>query len=135
MHLDDQPPMVPSNFGFQPRAQVPLKTTWPRLKKKVEEGKLRDEIKDRFGYYPHDWQLRAALKVLEGNDGIVVAGTGKGKTIVFALVGLAAELSGSDGHFIVVSPLKALEGDQVRINVLWQKLGLIEGSSECRSNG
>ena len=97
---------------------MPLKTTWPRLKKKVGEGKLRDEFKDRFGYYPHNWQLQAALKVLEGNDGIVVAGTGKGKTIVFALVGLAAELSGSDGHFIVVSPLKALEGDQVRINIL-----------------
>lgn len=135
LHPDDQPPMVPTNSRIQPRAQVPLKTTWPRLKKKVGEGKLRDEIKNRFGYYPHDWQLRAALKVLEGNDGIVVAGTGKGKTIVFALVGLAAELSGSDGHFIVVSPLKALEGDQVRINVLWQKLGLIEESHECRSNG
>ena len=57
--------MVPTNSRIQPRAQVPLKTTWPRLKKKVVEGKLRDEIKNRFGYYPHDWQLRAALKVLD----------------------------------------------------------------------
>jgi len=126
--------MVSSNPGSQPRAQAPLKTTWPRLKKKVKEAKLREEIKDRFGYYPHDWQVRAALKVLEGSDGIVVAGTGKGKTIVFALVGLAAELSGSDGHFIVVSPLKALEGDQVCVNVLWQKVQVIDGSPERRSN-
>ena len=80
--------------------------------------KLREEMKERFGYYPHDWQVQAALKVLEGNNGIVVAGTGKGKTIIFALLGLAAELSGSDRHYIIVSPLKTLEGNQVCIGVL-----------------
>ena len=74
---------------------------------------MREETNKRFGYYPHDWQMQAAVKVLEGNDGIVIAGTGKGKTVIFALLGLAAELSKSNGHFIVISPLKALEGDQV----------------------
>ena len=74
-------------------------------------------MEQRFGYSPHVWQMQAALKVLEGSDGMVVAGTGKGKTIIFALLGLAAELSGSRGHYIVVSPLKALEGDQVCIGV------------------
>ena len=74
---------------------------------------MREEMKKGFGYYPHDWQLRAAVKVLEGNDGIVIAGTGKGKTIIFALLGLAAGLSKTIGHYIVVSPLKSLEGDQV----------------------
>ena len=32
------------------------------------------------------------LKVLEGSDGVVVAGTDKGKTMVFALLGLAVKL-------------------------------------------
>jgi ATP-dependent helicase YprA (DUF1998 family) len=95
---------------LQPKAQ---KKEWPHLKEKVEEERLRERMKESFDYYPHDWQLQAAVKVLEGNDGIVIAGTGKGKTIIFALLGLAAELSKTDGHFIIVSPLKSLEGDQV----------------------
>lgn len=74
---------------------------------------LKAETKRCFGYEPHEWQLRAALKVLEGNDGVVVAGTGKGKTMVFALLGFAVKLSKTKGHYIIVSPLKALEGDQV----------------------
>ena len=74
---------------------------------------MKKETKHRFGYEPHEWQLRAALKVLEGNDGVVVAGTGKGKTMIFALLGLAVELSKTEGHYIIISPLKALEGDQV----------------------
>jgi ATP-dependent helicase YprA (DUF1998 family) len=86
-HPDNQPPAASS----QPRTQ--RKSIWPRLKGKVREEELREETKARFGYYPHDWQLQAAVKVLEGNDGMVVAGTGKGKTIIFALLGLAAELS------------------------------------------
>jgi len=113
----NQPPATPSQPGVQSQPQVPLRTKWPRLKKKVREEQLREEIKQRFGYYPHDWQMQAALKVLEGNDGMVIAGTGKGKTMVFALLGLAAELSGSRGHYIIVSPLKTLEGDQVCTSV------------------
>ena len=70
-------------------------------------------MKQCFGYYPHDWQMQAALKAPEGSDGIIVTGTGKGKTIILALLGLAAELSESVGHYIIVSPLKALKGDQV----------------------
>lgn len=113
VHPTNQSPSVQSHPGTEKRAQVPLRKTWPRLGKKVKEEELREEMKQRFGYFPHDWQMRAALKVLEGNDGMVVAGTGKGKTIIFALLGLAAELSGSNGHNVIVSPLKALEGDQV----------------------
>ena len=111
---DNQSPGVRLNPG----SRAPLTKAWPRLKEKVKEDRLKDETKKRFGYYPCDWQMQAALKALEGNDGMVVAGTGKGKTIVFALLGLAAEISGSEGHYIVISPLKALEGDQVCIGVL-----------------
>jgi ATP-dependent helicase YprA (DUF1998 family) len=93
---------------------VPLRKPWPRFKSRVGVERLKAETKRRFGYKPHDWQLEAALKVLEGNDGVVVAGTGKGKTMVFALLGLAVQLSKTKGYYIIVSPLKALECDQVR---------------------
>ena len=71
------------------------------------------EVERRFDYAPHEWQLQATLKALEGNDGVVVAGTGKGKMIIFELLDLAAKLLKSKGHCIIVSSLKALEGDQV----------------------
>jgi len=68
---------------------VPLRKSWSRLKK-VEEEELREATKQRFGYYTHDWQAPAALKVLERNDGMVIAGTGKGRTESFAPLDLAS---------------------------------------------
>lgn len=38
-----------------------------------------EEAKQSFGYEPHGWQLKAAVKFLEGDDGVVIPGTGKGK--------------------------------------------------------
>ena len=110
---ENQPPVDPSQPGAHPRPKVPLAKKWPRFKQKVKDETLKAEVKERFGYEPHEWQLQAALKLLEGNDGVVIAGTGKGKTVVFALLGLAAKLSNTEGHYIIISPLKALEGDQV----------------------
>ena len=115
---DDQSPAISPQRETPPRSQVPLRRQWPQFKDKVKVATLKEETKRRFGYEPHEWQLQAALKVLEGNDGAVVAGTGKGKTMVFALLGLAVELSKNKGYYIIVSPLKALEGDQVcRVSV------------------
>ena len=113
LHPDNQSPAVRSASGTQSRPQVPLKMKWPRFKEEVSVENLKEETNRRFGYEPHEWQLRAALKVLEGNDGVVVAGTGKGKTMIFALLGLAVELSKAKGHYIIVSSPKTLEGDQV----------------------
>ena len=56
----------------------------------------------------------SAKSVLGGRVALtVITRTGKGKTIIFALLGLVAELSESKGHYIIISPLKALENDQV----------------------
>ena len=66
-----------------------------------------------FSYKPHEWQLQAALKVLEANDGVVVAGTCRGKTMIFALLSLAVSLLKTKDYYVIVLPLKALEGDQV----------------------
>ena len=43
----------------------------------------------------------------------VITRTGKGKTIIFALLGLVAELLESKGHYIIISPLKALDRKSV----------------------
>ena len=66
-----------------------------------------------FGYEPHPWQLRMFVKCAEGCDTFCIAGTGFGKSLVFALLAIAAELAGSKGTVVVVCPLKALEIDQV----------------------
>ena len=112
----------PPTLRTQSRA---ISKDWPRFKEKVKEKKLKEEAKQSFGYEPHSWQLEAAVKVLEGNDGVVIAGTGKGKTMVFALLGLAVKLSKTKGYYIIVSPLKALECDQVRLCSVWRHLGYL----------
>ena len=84
----------------------------------MREDRLK-EMKQRFDYYPYDRWIQAAVKVVEGSDGMVVAGTRKEKTTTFRVMflGLAAELSGSGGHCTAVSPLKALECDQACIKI------------------
>ncbi|EPS92563.1 hypothetical protein FOMPIDRAFT_1106204, partial [Fomitopsis schrenkii] len=61
---------------------------------------------------PREWQLRAARKTLEGHDTMTVAPTGAGKSMVFALLAIAAELTKSEGLILVICPLKALQLDQ-----------------------
>ncbi|KAH9858428.1 hypothetical protein C2E23DRAFT_712313, partial [Lenzites betulinus] len=65
-----------------------------------------------FGHSPRDWQVRAAIRILEGEDIMIVAGTGAGKSMVFTLLAIATELAGGSGLIIVVCPLKALQYDQ-----------------------
>jgi ATP-dependent helicase YprA (DUF1998 family) len=54
-----------------------------------------------------------ALKILEGHDVIVLAGTGAGKSLMFAMVAIAAALVRFKGVVMVIYPLKALQLDQV----------------------
>ena len=112
-HHGSQSPAASPGPRREPNIKKPPRKPWPQFKKKVNEDALKEAVKQGFGYEPHEWQLQAAVKVLEGNDGIVVAGTGKGKTMVFAILGLAVKLSETKGYYVIVSPLKALEGDQV----------------------
>jgi superfamily II DNA helicase RecQ len=93
--------------------QSPSKT-WPRIGRKVPSETLEDVTKQIFGYSPRRWQTKVAEKVLEGNDAIVIAGTGAGKSLVFAMLAVAAELAGFEGVVIVICPLKSLQKDQVR---------------------
>ncbi len=84
---------------------------WPRLGGRVSEEELYQAVVKVFGYAPCSWQISAAIKILEGRDVMVVAGTGAGKSMVFGLLAIAIALTGGKGLVIVVCPLKALQLD------------------------
>ena len=88
----------------------------------VSERELRETTTEVFGEVPHDWQVKVALKILKDNDVSLVAGTGAGKSRVFGLLAVGAELANSNGLILVICPLKSLEEDQVsRIAREWQR--------------
>jgi len=66
----------------------------------------------KLQYKPDDWQVHLIHRILQGYDSIFCAGTGYGKSLIFE--GLAV-LGGKGKLVIVISPLKALERDQVRL--------------------
>ena len=112
-----QPQPVPSPSNQElPEAGTPSHRPWPQLEGKClsDEGALADAAEEIFGYRPRLDQLRAARKILEGNDVFVVTATGAGKSLIFALVAIAARLLGLQRVVIVICPLKALQMDQVR---------------------
>ncbi|PPR07244.1 hypothetical protein CVT26_012502 [Gymnopilus dilepis] len=105
-------PVVPG----APARQNPPKgpRPWPRLGRQVPLEVLEAVTYQIFGYKPHDWQLKLTVKVLEGHDVIGLAGTGRGKSLIFAMLAIAAALADFKGVVIVICPLKSLENDQVR---------------------
>src|SRR3954467_4395920 len=71
--------------------------------------RIRDVARERLG---HDelrpGQLEAVTAVLDGRDTLAVMSTGSGKSAIYQIAGLAL-----DGPSIVVSPLIALQEDQL----------------------
>jgi superfamily II DNA helicase RecQ len=65
---------------------------------------LKQKIGFEVGVQAHQWQLDAMEVTLDGLDGIVIAPTGSGKSLVFQGLSLAS----SKGVVLVVCPLKAL---------------------------
>jgi len=70
-------------------------------------------------YTPDDWQVHLIHRILQGYNSIFCAGTGYGKSLIFE--GLAV-LGGKGKLAIVISPLKALERDQVCLNISWSRI-------------
>jgi len=64
----------------------------------------------KLQYTPDDWQVHLIHRILQGYNSIFCARTGYGKSLIFE--GLAV-LGGKGKLVIVVTPLKALERDQV----------------------
>ncbi|KAF8264330.1 P-loop containing nucleoside triphosphate hydrolase protein [Lactarius quietus] len=65
---------------------------------------MREAVKERFGFFPCTWQLKAALIQLEQNDLVTLAPTGSRKTLTFWI----PLLFNGDGLIIVVTPLIVL---------------------------
>lgn len=68
-------------------------------------SRTADAFKRRVGYPPYGWQLNAVEGLQYGLDTMVLAGTGSGKTWLFAILAIA----GSKKSVIVLSPLNELE--------------------------
>ncbi len=75
--------------------------------------RMTDAFRERNdGKTPHPWQLDTAEAILLGIDGLVIAGTGAGKTVPYMLPVYLSEFKKK--VMVIVSPLKALQYDQVR---------------------
>ncbi|KAF8814292.1 hypothetical protein BYT27DRAFT_7156909 [Phlegmacium glaucopus] len=66
-------------------------------------------FQERSSQTPYGWQLDVAEAILLGLDSVVIAGTGRGKTIPFMLPLLLRPKK----MVIIISPLKVLQRDQV----------------------
>ena len=67
---------------------------------------------------PRDFQVDVAEALILGLDVTLVAGTGSGKTLPWAMPLL---LDGNEErHCLVISPLKALQVDHVSCQEIWQ---------------
>lgn len=112
------PPRTPSrslnsNPSHPNTTRPPATKQWPQLPKTLATSELVNATERIFGYKPRQWQTEATIKILEGHDTFVLAPTGAGKSLVFAMLAVAAELTGSQGLVVVICPLKALQLDQV----------------------
>src|ERR1700744_5502846 len=74
------------------------------------DERIRTAARGQLGYPRlRPGQLEGVRSILEGRDTLCVMSTGSGKTAIYELAGLLL-----DGPTVVVSPLIALQRDQVR---------------------
>lgn len=100
---------TPRKRKSTPQKELPTlaRKQWPRIGKRIPPEDIKAAIKQIFGYEPRSWQLKLAEKVLEGHDAIGLAGTGAGKSLVFAILAVAAEMAEFQGLVLVICPLKS----------------------------
>lgn len=73
-------------------------------------NKITEVFRQRTGKSPYGWQVQVAEALLLGLDCTVIAGTGMGKTMPFVMPTFV-----ENKIMVIISPLNALENDQVRI--------------------
>lgn len=76
------------------------------------EGQVGSACEQLLGYRPKMFQMEAAKALCTGRDTIVISPTGSGKSLVIRLPFLSPNTS-SEAMMIVVTPLKALQKEQV----------------------
>jgi len=85
----------------------------PGIKMNLPANLSLDSIRTRLvdtlqlAFMPDDWQVHLIRRILQGYDSIFCAGTGYGKSLIFEGLAVLGKL------VVVISPLKALERDQV----------------------
>ncbi|KAL9934239.1 hypothetical protein V8E36_006695, partial [Tilletia maclaganii] len=58
---------------------------------------------------PRQWQVEAAYRLLHGADGVVVAGTGSGKSLIWWI----AALTSPESCYVVIEPITSLAVEHV----------------------
>ncbi|KAF7965431.1 hypothetical protein HWV62_43529 [Athelia sp. TMB] len=104
---------APRSPGTPRRCKSPKATRLQGIKTTgLSGGQIKQKLvkKLKLTFDPDDWQVEAISRIKMGYDSIFCAPTGAGKSLV--VEGLAA-LGGKGKALIVISPLKALEWDQV----------------------
>jgi hypothetical protein len=102
---------------IEKRSYKLLKDAWTsaRISRGYEYEKTRQNILEKFknvfdGKTPYDWQIDISEALLLGLDCIVIAGTGAGKTMPFAMPLL---VDNTCRKILIISLLNKLEYDQV----------------------
>ncbi|KAG6823217.1 hypothetical protein H0H92_011038 [Tricholoma furcatifolium] len=101
------------SYGTPRRRKTPISACLQGVKKlKITINKLSEDVvsKLQLPFTPDPWQIHLIPRIQQGYDCIFVAGTGYGKSLIFE--GLAAT-GGAEKTLVIISPLKALERDQV----------------------
>lgn len=101
--LQPFPPLLSDN---RPTLGAPLYA----LEEEELNTALIEATKRHTTFSPHDWQLRISRSTIRKRDVVCIAGTSRGKTLPFVMPCFADP----DAMVIIVSPLNALENDQVR---------------------
>ncbi|KAJ3563772.1 hypothetical protein NP233_g8725 [Leucocoprinus birnbaumii] len=110
------PCLVSGHDRLKAQAQEVLEAARQRaqLKSNYDSLTAREELiqatKARLGFEPHEWQVDVTEALLHKLDVVLIAGTGCGKTAPFMM----SLLQDTCKRILVISPLKALQDDQVR---------------------
>ncbi|THU86916.1 hypothetical protein K435DRAFT_357628 [Dendrothele bispora CBS 962.96] len=117
------PQMPPKTSIYTPN--TPRHRKVPKSPSKTTQGiriRLPDRLKDaksiketlkselKLSFEPDDWQAHFVHRILQRYDGMRVAATGLGKSLLFEGT---AKLVGKGEMVFVICPLKSLERDQV----------------------
>jgi len=111
-----KPPQTPPRTpGTPQRRKFPSSNRLQGIKPaSISIAQIKEKLikKLKLSFSPEEWQTYLISQIRQGYDSIFCAGTGYGKSLIFE--GLAA-LGGKGKVVIVISLLKALEHDQVRV--------------------